>query len=86
MGGGFVGALVGLLGGTVGTWVGRVVGFSVGGVIPRVGWGEGGVVIWGRAPGVFLRVWRAWVRGLVRRSRGAVGLVVVVMGGGSSTL
>lgn len=84
--GDFIGVLDGLVGDMVGIGVGILDGFSVGGLIPRDGWVTGGVVISGRALGVLRLVFRAWVRGLARSSRGAVGLVVVVMGGGLSTL
>ena len=46
-----------------------------------LGWLGGSVVGFGRVPGVLLRVWRWWVRCLVRCTRGAVGLVDVVMVG-----
>ena len=44
-------------------------------------WLGSGIVGWGRVPGVLLRVWRWWVRCLAWCTRGAVGLVDVVMAG-----
>ena len=47
---------------------------------------DGSVTIAGVAPGVFARVVRRCVRGAAWSVRGAVGFVVVVMGGSCTTL